>query len=338
MKKSAPGPRENRIDALANRLQKEGRIDQLENELLTYDPATLAGVEKESWHHSYGIVSFQAENNPQALERFQEGLRQCPDSAVLSFSLGQEYEFQGEIQTMLEYFDRAKFPRITGTYTLAKARYAYLWNHNLKGLEYVQPLMDTYLRLKILDDTFLYIRRMPFFEQAWAYMAAFHYLLGDMAGIKTLTDRAERACSDFDFPRLRLKLNAIETGDYFPLMERLKEDIAEAAQNEWPSGYLNLQLRVLESQSEADPAAAVRLLDSVEFKENDFRWLEDMRILARCELANRVEDEAREAELRAAFFKRQPMLFEPDNAINFNLLTYQEKLKKQYQKARRQNS
>jgi hypothetical protein len=338
MKKSQPALQENRIDALANRMQKEGELDQLEPELLKYDPASLQGAEKESWYHLYGIVSFQAENHPQAFERFQEGLRQCPDSAVLAFALGQEYEYKAEIQTMLEYFDRAKFPRITAAYTLAKARYAYLWNRNMKGLEYVQPVMDIYFRLKILDSTFLYMRGMPFFEQTWAYMAAFHYLLGDTAGLKTLTDRAERACSDFDFPRLRLKLGAIETGDHFPLKERLTADVAEATQNGWPVGYLTLQLRVLEAQSEDDTVAAERLLDAVEFAENDFPWLDDMRMLAKCELANRAQDEARESELLAEFFKRQPMIFEPDNAINFNLLAYQEKLKGKYQKARRENN
>lgn len=338
MKKSQPAPQENRIDALANRLQKEGKLADLEPELLKYDPASLQGAEKESWYHIYGIVSFQAGNRAAAFERFQEGLRQCPDSPVLAFALGQEYEYKAQIQTMLEYFDRAKFPRITTAYTLAKARYAYLWNRNMKGLDYVQPVMDAYFRIKILDSTFLYIRGMPFFGQTWAYMAAFHYLLGDTPGLKTLTDRAERACSDFDFPRLRLKLNAIETGDSSALIERLKADVAEAAQNGWPVGYLTLQLRVLEAQAEGDPVAAERRLDSVQFASNDFPWLEDMRLLSRCELANRAGDEAREGELQAQFFKRQPMLFEPDNAINFNLLAYQEKLKKRYQKVRRENS
>ena len=335
MKTARPAHQENRIDVLANRLQKEGKLAELEPELLKYDPSSLQGTEKESWYHIYGIVAFQAGNRAQAFERLQEGLRQCPDSAVLAFALGQEYEYKAEIQSMLEHFDRAPFPRISAAYTLAKARYAYLWSRNMKGLEYVQPVMDIYFRLKILDSTFLYIRGMPFFEQTWAYMAAFHYLLGDTAGLRTLTDRAERACSDFDFPRLRLKLNAIETRDCSALKERLGADVTEATQNRWPTGYLTLQLRVLEAQSEDNPVAAERVLDSVQFAANDFPWLRDMRLLARCELANRAEDQAREAELQAQFFKKQPLLFEPDNAINFNLLAYQEKLKGRYQKTRR---
>lgn len=326
----------NRIDALVSNLQTEGRVSALEAELLKFDPATLEGVEKESWHHFYGVAAFQQANRPLAFARFQEGLRQCPESAVLSFAMGQEFEYKGDIENMFAHFDKADFPRISARYALAQARFAYLWNRNRKGLAYVEPLVDVYLRLKILDGTFLHIRGLPFFDETWAYLAAFHYLLGDLAGLKTLTDSAERACSDFDFERLRLKLNGIETGDYSGFKERLQSDVAEAAQNGWPAGYLTLQLRILEAQSEDDPAAAGNILDSLTFAENDFTWLEDMRLLARCELAQRAEDQAREAELLAEFFPRQPLLFEPDNAINFNLLVYQESLKEWYQKTRKE--
>ena len=59
-----------------------------------------------------------------------------------------------------------------------------------------------------------------------------------------------------------------------------------------------------------------------------------MRLLARCEQANKAGKLDLEADLVVQFFDRQPMLFEPDNAINFNLLRYQEKLKESYQQSR----
>jgi hypothetical protein len=337
-KTDQPGQPVNRIDALVKGLQREGRISELEPELLKFDPASLEGMEKESWHHLYGVAAFEKENHSLAFERFQEGLRQCPESAVLSFAIGQEYEYRGDIENMFAHFDRAKFPRISARYALAQARYAYLWNRNRKGLAYVEPLVDVYLQLKILDGTFLHIRGLPLFDETWAYLAAFHYLLGDLAGLKTLTDRAERACSDFDFERLRLKLDGIESGDYSALMVRLQADIKEAAENGRPTGYLTLQLKVLQGQEEDDPAAAGRALHAIEFAENDFAWLVDMRRLAQCELASRAGDAKREQDLQSDFFQRQPMLFEPDHALNFNLLEYQESLKGWYQesvKARR---
>jgi len=81
-KDPVPIPPNNRIDDLANKLQQEGKIDQLETELLKFDPATLEGSEKESWYHLHGIVPFQQGKRDLALQRFQEGLRQCPDSAL----------------------------------------------------------------------------------------------------------------------------------------------------------------------------------------------------------------------------------------------------------------
>jgi hypothetical protein len=333
MKKQNPAPQENRIDALVGQLQKEGRLPDLEPELRKFDPTSLEGMEQESWHHYYGIVSFLAGNRAQAFERFQEGLRICRNSAKLSFSLGQEYEYKADIENMFACSDRAKFPGISGAYVMAQARFAYLWNRNTKGIEYLQPLVEVCRRLRILDGTFLYIRQIPDFDQIWSTKAAFHYLLGDVPGLRVMTEHMERTCLDFDFERLRLKLTGMETGDDSPLQERLRADIADATKNGWPTGYLKLQLRVLEAQSEDDPEAAERTLDAVEFDENDYPWLDDMRLLAKCELAQRAGEEAREAGLQTEFFKRQPMLFEPHNAINFNLLVYQENLKAWYRKS-----
>lgn len=129
-----------------------------------------------------------------------------------------------------------------------------------------------------------------------------------------------------------MKLKGIETGDYSDFKEHLKTSVAEAARNEWPVGYQSLQYHILEAQSEADPLVAKRALDSVNFGPNDFPWLEDMKLLAKCELAHRANPEARETELRAQFFMRQPLLYEPDSALDFTLLTYQEDFKGQYPK------
>src|SRR3989304_8255928 len=95
-KSEPPIQSENRIDALANRLQQGSRIHELESELAKFDPDSLQDAEKESWYHLYGIVPFQQGNRPLAFERFQEGVKQCPDSGFLLFSLGQEHEFRGE--------------------------------------------------------------------------------------------------------------------------------------------------------------------------------------------------------------------------------------------------
>ncbi|MBN1855160.1 MAG: hypothetical protein JW829_20685 [Pirellulales bacterium] len=115
---------ENRIDALANRLQQEGKLDQLESQLDKFDPRSLEEAERESWYHLRGIVPFQQGNRQLAFKRFQEGVRQCPDSGFMIFSLGQEHEFRGETGQMFECFDKALFPKVPAQYALAEARYA----------------------------------------------------------------------------------------------------------------------------------------------------------------------------------------------------------------------
>jgi hypothetical protein len=74
-KTDQPGQPVNRIDALVNELQREGRISELEPELLKFDPASLQGMAKESWHHLLGVAAFEKGNHSLAFERFQEGLR-----------------------------------------------------------------------------------------------------------------------------------------------------------------------------------------------------------------------------------------------------------------------
>jgi hypothetical protein len=97
------------------------------------------------------------------------------------------------------------------------------------------------------------------------------------------------------------------------------------------------RLNLLLSQETDDEQEATRLLDSVTLAHNDFPWLEDIRLLAKCEQAHKTGNSTEEADLRKQFFARQPLLFEPDNAINFNLLRYQETLKDDFRKTRQED-
>ena len=91
--------------------------------------------------------------------------------------------------------------------------------------------------------------------------------------------------------------------------------------------------QVLRAYSCENLEAAESMLDSVALGPNDFPWLDDMRLLARCELAHRAADEGREKALHADFLKRQPFLFGPEHALKFHLLRYQERLKVLYRDA-----
>lgn len=328
---------ENRIDALANDLQQEGKIDQLESELGKFDPRSLEGAERESWYHLYGIVPFREGNRPLAFERFQEGVRQCPDSGFMRFSLGQEHEFRGETRQMFECFDEARFPKVPAQYALAQARYAYLWGRSDKGWSYVAPLLPVYFELKILDTTFLHIRGLPFFQQTWAYLAAFSQLEGDFQELSDLTSKAESECHDLDFDYLKAELKGFRSGDFSVLKKKLRSSIQESQAGNFPSGYQAMRLNILLAQECEDTQEAMQLLESVSLASNDFPWLDDMRLLAKWEQSGRFGNREQEAKLRSQFMARQPMLFEPDNAINFNLLKYQDSLMDEFRKTRRQD-
>lgn len=329
---SSPG--RDRIDELANRLMKKGKIDRLEAELKKFDPDALDGIERESWYHLYGIVAYQAGNRALAFGRFREAVEKIPDSGNLNFSLGQEYEFRGETDRMFHCFDKALFPKVSPRHALAEARYAYLWSRTDKGWGYIEPLLSVYWDLKILDTTFLHIRGMPFFEETWAYLAAFSQLDSDFQRLNDLTDRFESECTDLDFERLRVELEAFKSGDFSALKEDIRSSIQATQPNNFPCGYQLLRFNILLAQEAENPQEALRLLDSVSLTADDFPWLDDMRLLAKCEQAFRFGYKDQETELRNQFFARQSLLFEPDHAINFNLLRYQERLKQHYRKMR----
>ncbi len=99
-------------DELANRLQREGKITDLERELQRYSIYNLSHKDKESYFHLWGITAFQRQDRAEAFRRFKEGLEVCPDSQNLLFSLGQEYEHRREIDKMFDCFDRVRFPRL----------------------------------------------------------------------------------------------------------------------------------------------------------------------------------------------------------------------------------
>jgi hypothetical protein len=106
----------------------------------------------------------------------------------------------------------------------AQAMYAYLWGRTDKGLSYVEPLMPVYFDLKTLDTTFLHIRGLPFFQQAWANLAAFSQLDGDFGRLSDLTSKAESECHDLDFDYLNGELEGFRSGDFSVLKEKSEDE------------------------------------------------------------------------------------------------------------------
>lgn len=326
-----PGnPTSNRVDELANSLQHEGRIGDLERELEKLDKSKLSQAELESWWHIYGIAAFRAGRQQEATARFEEAYRRFPKSAQIRFSLGQQYVADRQIDRGFELFRSCVFPEVPREYVLAQVRYAYLWNRYDDGRLMLRPFFKAYQELKILDDHFLYVRGLPFFGAWWSYLVALSILSGDTEEIEAVTAYVRQNCHDYDFEYLAAELVAYRD-DQPQVMLPLIEKRLEGARADFPNGYSFLKRAVIRGRAAASQQEAEDLLDQVELKGNDFPWLADIRTLAKAEIAHRFSKPDVEEKRVDEFMARQAMLFEPDIALNFHLLRYQERLKPRYQ-------
>ena len=316
----------NRVDQLANNLYRTGRAHELEGELQKLDYSSLSPGEQEAWWHAYGICALQAGHEQDALRRFTEAYAKFPDSPSIRFSLGQQYIRTGQASLGFELFRACAFPRISREYTLAQARYAYLFDRYEDGFLFLRPLFDAYQQLRVLDDHFLYMRGLPFFGTAWAYLAAFAMLSGNFAELEAITRYVVENCHDYDLEQMQAQLHACRDGVLDDLLRCRQTRLASLPAN-FPRGYGRIAIAVIQARQASSFEEAQRFLGEVPLTAEDFPWLEDVRTLAIAAVAHHFAIEATERSQREAFLERQPMVFEPDHAVNFLLLRYQEQLK-----------
>jgi tetratricopeptide (TPR) repeat protein len=332
-KKDTPdAPAVNRVEDLADSLHRGGRANELEGELEKLDRTGLTVAEQESWWHLYGITAFQRGQDAEALQRFQQGYEQFPNSSMIRFSLGQQHERLGAIDKAFEFFSKGRFPELPREFVIAQARYAYLWDRYEDGRSFIRPFFEAYKELRILDDHFLYVRGVPFFGTAWSYLGAFSLLSGEWDELEEVTRFVVKHCSDYDFEELQLELRAQREGKPQLLIAPMQKRIQAASQ--FPAGYFQMYVAVANARAADSANEAEAVLAEVVLAEKDLRWLEDIRTLAKAEIAHRFGHAEAEHAHVAAFLQRQPMLFEPDIAFNFHLLRYQEGLKPHYRKLR----
>jgi tetratricopeptide (TPR) repeat protein len=324
----------NRVEQLANKLVKEGRSDQLESELRRFNPNQVSTEELEAWLHLRGIAAFQRGDHPTALERFQEANRKFPQSATIAFSLGQEFEFAGRIQAAFELFDRFPFPAIPASHALAQARFAYLWSDIPRSLRYTLPIVDAYRELVIVDDTFLYMRHLPFFSVTWSCLGCFYSLTGDLGAFQDLTEDLAKTLKEYDFTTLLTFLSAVVSNDFSAYVLQLRSSLRQYETQGTPGGLPAMKSTVLEIGGMNDSIQAQGMLDQVTLTDQDFPWLQDIRLLASIALQSERGRRPLPKEMVAEFLRRQPLLFEPNHAFDFQLISTQEAIKQEYQDAR----
>ena len=329
-KKMPDTPPVDRVAQAANALPPQSGPDEIERELDKFDKASLSNLEQESWWHLYGIVAFLRRQDAEALKRFQQGHERFPQSSKIGFSLGQQYERVRNIEKAFELFSTCHFPELPRELALAQARYAYLWDRYDAGRDFVRPFFKAYKELRTLDDHFLYVRGLPFFGTAWSCLAAFSVLSGDWDELEALTRYVARHCHDYDFEELQTELRAHREGKPGLLIQPLQKRLQTISTSKVPQGHLRMNLAVAVARTSSSAIEAETTLNDVQLTSLDRPWLEDIRTLAKAEIAARfAQPEAERAHIEV-FLKRQPLLFEPDVALSFHLLNYQERLKPHY--------
>ncbi len=339
-KKSHPPeqPKTNRVEELANKLHQERRGNEIEASLQKFDYKSLTDCEKESWHHLLGIEAMRRGDANLAQKRFQEASELFPESQMIRFSLAQEQLNRGDIGQAFQNFDRCSFPKIPATWALAQARHAYLWSFADKGMNYIRPIFKAYFDLKIADDHFLYVRGLPFFGQTWNYLACFAWMKRDFSEAEAITNDSATRLTDHDFEGPKLFLKCFLSSNFAPFADNLRVSIQKWSKDNWPIGFQSMQLAALTVDLDHEFLAAEESILSVQLKHNDFPWLEDVRTILLAKLNHkhgRFEDEVK---YKQQFLQRQKLLFEPDHAVSFSLLEYQELLKQDYQRSQRSSS
>ena len=319
-----------RVAKIADTLPPEAGADEIERELEKFDQNSLTKVEQESWWHLHGIVAFLRRQDAEALQRFKQGNERFPESAKIRFSLGQQYERTRDIEKAFKLFSACHFPDVPRELALAQARYAYLWDRYDAGRDFLRPFFKAYKKLGILDDHFLNVRGLPFFGTAWSCLAAFSVLTGEWEELEELTRYVARHCHGYNFEELQTELRAHRERKPELLIAPLERRLQSLATSRIPQGYLYMNIAVARARTSHSAEEAERMLADVALCADDRPWLEDIRTLAKAEIAARFDKPDIESANLEIFLQRQPLLLEPDIALTFHLLEYQERLKPQY--------
>jgi tetratricopeptide (TPR) repeat protein len=323
---------QNRVHALIERLAAEDRFGDLEAELERLDRNDLSRAEHEAWWENYGIAAFRAGRDADALKRFEEAHARFPQSAMIRFCLGQQYERAREIDKAFALFEQTGFPKIPASHALTQARYAYLWDRYDQGRSYLWPIFRVYREVGSLDDTYLFMRGLPFFSECWEVLAAFSLLADDWREIEAVGREFAGKDMDYDIADLVAALDVYRRDDLAAAAAELEQRLARTPSH-FPSSTTRTRLAIVRSRLASRRDEAEAALAAVDPSKDDFPWLADMRLLARAEIELRFGSAETEREAQRQFIARQPLLFEPSNALNFHLLRYQERLKPLYRAA-----
>jgi tetratricopeptide (TPR) repeat protein len=298
------------------------------------DPQKLDKPQAIQWYTSRGLAAERLGRRDEAVSTYSEGLRRYPDSSALHSIRGRILEEEGRFDEALVHFRSVRLDDGGGHAVMTAARYCYLWDALEDAVALHAQIFTAYFSLRIADDHFLYMRGLPFFSRAYGAQAALLVLSGRTEEARNLLESSESYLSDlYGTEEERLTLEAT-LGQPTGLIEHLSgEAKPEGGEALW--GHAGMRLAAWRARESDQPAQAEQWLESVALREDDWPWLEDIRLLARIAAARKTGELQQEDWRIAEFFERQPLLFEPEHAFHFGLLDEQEALKEGYRARRR---
>ena len=321
------------IQGELNRLADEADWSAFAAKLDEVDPQHLDDAEAVDWYEARGLAAERLGDRAGARAVYEQGLKKHPDSSLMHVNVGRLHEEEGRFEEALPHFAAARVHEGGGRPVMTAARYCYLWDAYEESAALLDQIFTAYFHLGIADDHFLYVRGLPFFSRAFGARAAVAFLTDDAPAAEDLLERCEHHLSDLQIEQSRLVLAAWR-GDAGGLVSSLAGDLGGEGQEAfW--GATGIQLAVWQSRADEDPERALARLEAVALRDDDFPWLEDVRVLARGRAQRRAGAEHEAGMSVERFLEHQPVLLEPELAFDFGLLDEQEHVKVRYREIRR---
>ena len=326
----------NKVQNIINLYYPYELFDLLKDKLNDIKEEALKSHELESLFDMKGVLEARFGEINRAIKIYKDACEKIPDSLNLNYKLALLLEKNGEMDTAFKYFSKVASDGELNVYiTLTIVRLYYLWGYYTEGLELIQSILKVYYETGIIDDHLVSMRGYPFYSEIFANLAVFAKLTKNPNLAFEEIEKAKKDLKSYPFKRLEDELNPFISEDWTERTKALKKELKQLKEYQTPLGY-NLVLQALIKTRQASSYDdAIQNFSSVKITEDDFPWLKDIINLGKAEAANRFNKNNDEQKYQTEFFKKQPLLFEPNHVFRFGLTEYQEKLKEIYQTMKR---
>ncbi|MGF1633528.1 MAG: hypothetical protein ACFCVE_06730 [Phycisphaerae bacterium] len=314
----------NRIDKAAEEAlrlrQVYGTPEALERVIRPFILDDLTPPEAEAYHYFQAVIAITRQDESEAFRRLRLGLKLYPNSDRIRFTLAQQHEQLGEVDDCFALLAEMPEPQRQGPLALAAARFAYLWDQTDLAMQHLTPLIERHAGLLPPADGIT----APGLQDVLRYAAGVLVDAGRHDDAATLVSRFEDDQQQ-TLADVLLWIRCHAAGDMKPLIEELSDRLA------FSRGAIPIRLAILRAQEAEEGETAAKILQEPVVRRDHYGWLDDIRLLAAAEVAGRFDKVEREEELQREFVQEQPYLLEPHQAMFFNLIDYQQPLKKAYQ-------